>query len=167
MYRAHMHKFLSLKTGEVIVRRKWTELLVPQDAIDQLKDISGESRKLDFTEEDIDVQGKEEKGEEVNHEYVNEGVEDIDAINETEMGIIEPLSRNEAAVEELMIEEPTNIPKIEEEIPGREDDIENETKHHDLDENRDEQVNYLYNLRPSRSRDYSHKFSFILVKARL
>jgi hypothetical protein len=45
------HKFLSLKTGEVIMRRKWTELPVQQDVIDRLKDISGESGKKDLPED--------------------------------------------------------------------------------------------------------------------
>jgi hypothetical protein len=42
------HKFLSLQTREVIVRRKWTELPVPEDVIDRLKDILGESGKIDL-----------------------------------------------------------------------------------------------------------------------
>ena len=32
------HKFLSLKTGDLIVRRKWTELPVPSEVIDKLDD---------------------------------------------------------------------------------------------------------------------------------
>jgi hypothetical protein len=32
------HKFLSLKTGDLIVRRKWTEMPVPSEVIDKLDD---------------------------------------------------------------------------------------------------------------------------------
>jgi hypothetical protein len=34
------HKFLSLETGEILVRRKWTELPVPNDIISRLDELS-------------------------------------------------------------------------------------------------------------------------------
>ncbi len=34
------HKFFSLKTGEILVRRKWNELPVPSDVIDRLKELT-------------------------------------------------------------------------------------------------------------------------------
>jgi hypothetical protein len=37
------HRFFSLKTGELIVRRRWTELPIPSDVIDQLEELAGES----------------------------------------------------------------------------------------------------------------------------
>ena len=40
------HKFLSLRTGEIIVRRKWTELPVPAEVIDKLDDMTTD--KSDF-----------------------------------------------------------------------------------------------------------------------
>jgi hypothetical protein len=37
------HKFYSLKTGEIIVRRKWYELPVPSDVIERLNELTSDS----------------------------------------------------------------------------------------------------------------------------
>jgi hypothetical protein len=42
------HRLLSLKTGETIIRRKWTELPVPDDVIDRLKEISGDADDIEM-----------------------------------------------------------------------------------------------------------------------
>jgi hypothetical protein len=39
------HRFFSLKNGEVIVRRTWTELPIPSEAVDKLQE---------FDEDEID-----------------------------------------------------------------------------------------------------------------
>jgi hypothetical protein len=40
------HCFLSLKTGELIVRQKWTEPPIPSDVIDHLEELAGESENV-------------------------------------------------------------------------------------------------------------------------
>jgi len=40
------HHFLSLKTGELVVRWKWTELPIPSDVIHQLEELAGESENV-------------------------------------------------------------------------------------------------------------------------
>jgi hypothetical protein len=50
------HRFLSLKTGELLAWRRWTELPVPSDVIHRVEEMAGESedvlRSLMDVEED-------------------------------------------------------------------------------------------------------------------
>ena len=50
------HKFLSLKTGDLIVRRKWTELPVLSEVIDKLDEMTKdktECGELDYEIKDV------------------------------------------------------------------------------------------------------------------
>jgi len=53
------HKFLSLKTIEIIVRQKWTELPIPSDAIDRSTDlVANEMEFEEFNKEEEDDVGE-------------------------------------------------------------------------------------------------------------
>jgi hypothetical protein len=82
-------KFLSLKTGEVIVWRRWMELPVPQDVIDRLKEISGEQGKLiiDKEKEEVDImieriydETDEDENEVLRSEKAEEDIEKTSAL---------------------------------------------------------------------------------------
>jgi hypothetical protein len=49
------HRFLSLRTGELIVWRKWTELPIPSDVINRLEELVGDSRNVMESPEDNDL----------------------------------------------------------------------------------------------------------------
>jgi len=152
-----IHKFLSLKTGEVIVWRKWTELPVPQDVIDCLREISGEHGKLIIDEEE---------------EEVNIGVDKIyDETVEESLGneqiMIE--DENEALGNEDAEEDVRKASVLEGETRENEADGGDAIIDHTMEEIdvSDKEVSHSYNLRPSRDRNYSHKFSFVSVKVGL
>ncbi len=52
------HKFFSLKTGEIIVRRKWDELPIPTDVIERLKELTTDGAEYE------DGPDKEQENEE-------------------------------------------------------------------------------------------------------
>jgi hypothetical protein len=51
------YHFLSLRTGEIIVRRTWNELPVPRDVIDRLDELT--ANEPDY-ENDTNIEDKEE-----------------------------------------------------------------------------------------------------------
>jgi hypothetical protein len=143
------HKFLSLQTREVIVRRKWTELPVPEDVIDRLKDILGESGKIDLHgDEDCEERNVENTNEEDKYE-VSQDMEQINVDQERESAAeIEPeVQSAEGEIEEGILQESTPMTtKLVE-------------KQYEL--------NHRYDLRPSQNWDYSHCFTFVSVKVGL
>ncbi len=154
-------KFLSLKTGEVIVWRRWMELPVPQDVIDRLKEISGEQGKLiiDEEKEEVDImieriydETDEDENEVLRSENAEEDIEKTSAL-EGEIQKIEV--KGEGSALERQIQE------------DEFEDSEAITNHAEEKDAPDKEVNHGYNLRPSRDRDYSHKFSFGSVKVGL
>jgi hypothetical protein len=73
------HHFLSLRTGELIVRRKWTELPIPLDVINHLEELAGNSRNvIELLEDDnLDLNSRDENGEiELDQVDVIEATED-------------------------------------------------------------------------------------------
>jgi hypothetical protein len=46
-------KFLGLKSGEIIVQRTWTELLVPTDVINKLEEMTLDKEKSEMYKERI------------------------------------------------------------------------------------------------------------------
>jgi hypothetical protein len=73
------HRFLSLKTGELLARWRWTELPVPSDVVHQLEELAGESEDvlsslMDIEEDDYDygALNNNTEGEEIeNHDLIN------------------------------------------------------------------------------------------------
>jgi hypothetical protein len=154
------HSFLSLKTRETIVRRNWTEIPVPTDVIIRLGELKEESFKAgnsmnNFSEENplgTDV-------DEIIDEN-NEMPDDQENIISSHKGDIirEENFEGENRIipdekpDNILIEENGTIQELTTEVG---EDIEKSDLTHEN------------NLRLSRVRDYSHKFSFLPVSAEL
>jgi len=88
------HRFFSLKTGEVIVRRTWTELPIPSEAVDKLQEFvedeidNGDLEALMNEVEEEEQASNTEEGdaermqEEIEHEQNND--QDTSDLNESE-----------------------------------------------------------------------------------
>jgi len=154
------YRFFNLSTGELIVRRKWTELPIPQEVIMRLQDMTyaelDQNSKVNFEgdeeEEDYydEEQNKQQGGEEEQQEQENTNNHD-----DQETGNEQQPQTQEAA--------------IEEQLTNQENE---ESQEKDIDAGREEITNEVteqqrYNLRPNRSRDYAPKFTFLSVKAGL
>ena len=68
-----MYRFLSLRTGEIIVRRTWTELPVPMDVIDRLQEITENEPEYDDDMQDNKI---EVAGEEGQIQLLDNGIEE-------------------------------------------------------------------------------------------
>jgi hypothetical protein len=170
------HKFLSLQTGNVMVRRKWTELPVPADVINRLEDIAQDVN--DSVERML-----EEEDEEDNHEELGLNQNQDDSIREIE----ESTERND---DEQTGEAQTNgeslHEKNEQEQIQRDHDHQDQALEQNEEEREDIEVSPLdekmitsnvsnhdkehiarsgYNLRPKRTLDYSYQFALLSVKA--
>ncbi len=165
------HKFLSLVTGEIIIRRKWTELPVPSEVILRLEEMAMDSNddiSIMLQEENEDP--KENDIEETNGEMVEQpGISDE----------IEPEPREDSVIEQ-------RIESLDEEVTEpTEEQHEERAGEHPSNENRDEDVSitddtvrtangeqrreleqrYRYNLCAKRDRDYSYRFTLLSLKA--
>jgi len=164
------HRFLSLKTGELIVQRKWTELPVPSDAIDRLEELAGDvSNVLDRLEEKND---QENLPELINAEEQPELELENDQQNlQVHAGNKEVKLHNAETSEEIYNKDLTHHDvKFQDEPKEDVDDVVPESEliptdnfnHHEEKEN---MVNNRYNLRINRGRDYSHRFTLLSVSA--
>jgi hypothetical protein len=167
------HRFLNLTTGEIITRRKWTELPVPSEVILRLEEMSQDPN--DGVEYILNDDASETEAEETNESINEEGSEhEVDAVR----------ARDEQG-EEL----PTKVPINEEQIDSEENVATNELiepDHSIVDNCEDENAANTsivsqetvrtdnltikpqpsrYNLRPNRTPNYLRRFAFLSVKA--
>lgn len=74
------NRFLSPKTGEILTRRKWTELPVPEDVIEQLKELKTDKIDLQVLniEDEEDVRNDEDQinTEEENKNDIEENLDE-------------------------------------------------------------------------------------------
>jgi hypothetical protein len=158
------HKFFNLNTGEIIVRRKWTELPLPNEVINRLEELtveevdSGSKNEMyEFNEaEDDDEEEEQQQGEEIREDAQTEHTE-VENENKDKEG-----RDANGIVHDEHIRNVNKGGTVEEE----EEIVEND---HEANEgnNNDEDNNGRYNLRSNRTRDCLHRFTFISVKAGL
>jgi hypothetical protein len=155
------HRFLSLKTGELLARRRWTELPVPSDVIHRVEEMAGESEDvlsslMNVEEDDYDhgVPNSNTVEEEItNHDIVN-GENSNEDKYET---IGEVVMNNEFSNERL---------DIDNEVEATQDELVNNNEENEPKKGRNA-TTHSYNLRENRRRDYSHRFAFLSVNAGL
>jgi hypothetical protein len=144
------HRFLSLRTGEIIVRRTWNELPVPRDVIDRLDELT--ANEPDY-ENDINIEDEEEdnndQDQEANEEEIDVNPPNVNIEDEPQPTIETEENNNN----DLSNEENDEFEQEEKEVK-----VENE----EMQENAQG-----YNLCTNRIRDYSHCFTFLSVQARL
>jgi len=151
------HRFLSLKTGELLARRRWTELPVPSDVIHRVEEMAGESE---------DVLRSMMNVEEDDYDH---GVPDNNTAEEevTNHNIIDGEKSNEENMKEIVInEEFSDVGVIANETGAIHEELISNNEESEPKESRDA-TTHSYNLRENRSRDYSHRFAFLSVNAGL
>jgi hypothetical protein len=152
------HKFLSLATGDIITRRKWTELPVPSEVILRLEELASDT--TDTLEEMLQEDRESENNLEAEQ---NPGIVTeervTDNIEEEEQNISEEVEVVREQQEELTLEEqedPQNLP-VEDAVNVSASD---ETTVTSNATNRGR-----YNLRPNRTPNYLRRFAFLSVQA--
>jgi hypothetical protein len=165
------HKFLSLETGEILVRRKWTELPVPNDIISRLDELStnpeddlerflneqedldeelgGESIKVGQESGDFNIESNTTTVDEEDNNIIEERI-DNEVDDEIKTGEMSTVNENDGRGDIILHMEP----QVEEGLPR--DNLADKVMHQ-----------YNYNLRPNRTLSYLHKFAFLSVHARV
>jgi hypothetical protein len=166
------HKFFSLTTGEILIRKKWTELPVPSDVLIRLDEMAMDPNDnvegMREEEEEENRQTEDNGQEEQNPLEAREetGKEDIGEINDDEeedysdMSIlreltdekVQKLSGNQSVLDDSMTDETVTTSNVTQEGINITD---TGAKRHN------------YDLRPTRERDYSHRFAMLSLKAGL
>jgi len=151
------HRFLSLKTGELLARRRWTELPVPSDVIHRVEEMAGESE--DVLRSLTDVEGDDYDHGDQNDDTAEEDVTNHDTVDGEKS--------NEENITEIVInDEFGDIGVITDETKAIHEESINNNEENEPKESRHE-TTHGYNLRENRSRDYSHRFAFLSVNAGL
>jgi len=158
-------KFLSLETGDIIVRKRWTEMPVPTDVIIRLEEMSTDPSDVlnEFFDESISEVIENECdniSEEKENEIEMQGnfvdiTEELDNIYEEE-GNIEGIEEDSLKVQENhdeLINDNNDVSEISEQNEGN------------IERNEANTTTQRYNLRPNQSLNYSHKYSFLSVHA--
>jgi hypothetical protein len=169
------YKFFHIITGEILVRRQWVELPIPNEVILKQEEFSTYSNDgvniilTDDVEEEEDIPIMEDtEVERENHPIVLE----------TEYTTGNSLKEDDLFKDKIIEEENGNddaIIKDEQEIEINEmevtlnDNKENEVLSNDNKESEElgqrKPTGSQYNLRPNRELSYNHKYSFLLVHA--
>jgi hypothetical protein len=160
------HKFLSLETGEIIMRRRWTEMPVPTDVVARLEEMSSDPNDSlhDYIIDKID---DNMSNDERDHS------EDVGDMNKEEDEIIKEEEKSDGESEKMFVD-PTFMCQENEnhdhdlndygdiedssntEYEADEREKENNKEVRDID--RTEAIAHRYNLRPNR---YLYKYSFL------
>jgi hypothetical protein len=126
---------MSLRTGEIIVRRTWTELPIPSEVIDRIVELTTNEVDYEDYQEELDELDLDDPQDENERENDNEIQKTNKENNTPEIELGDELPENE-------IEEEEDENEIEEE----EDTEETQRRAHG------------YDLRPNRRRDYRYAF---------
>jgi hypothetical protein len=147
------HRFLSLKTGELLARQRWTELPVPFDVIHRVEEMAGESEDvlsslMTVEEDDYDHGVSNSSHDMINGENSNE---------DTYETVGEVVTNNDFGDERL---------DIDDEVGATQNELVNNNEENEPKGDRNA-VTHNYSLRENRRRDYSHRFAFLSVNAGL
>jgi len=145
------YKFLSLRSGEIIVRRTWTELPVPRDVIERVEELAINEPEYN----DADDKNEEEV-DEVDDNCDPEIAEEERLIDRNELG--------ESGVIETENEKEENN-----QIDFNTEHQEQKFEQQEVDEQLNDDEKELteagpYDLRPNRIRDFSYRFAFLSVR---
>jgi len=163
-------RFYSLKTGEIVVRRKWTELPVPSDVIERLDDLTLDKSDCEQDlydnidqeiEENGNVVGVEEKEQQVTPVIDNREEQQVE-IEDHQMELSIEENVNNAEHVGLAMNNKGDDETIECTSDGRQL---SEEEYKNNQEN-EEQVR-RYDLQPRRDRDFSYRFAMVSVKVGL
>jgi hypothetical protein len=178
------YRFMSLRTGDIIVRRTWTELPIPSEVIDRMTELYIiESDDVDYQHELYEL---EELGEESEENTNEPDEEQLEKDNTSREAMIERDSTHtrDGELQQGYEEENFDLNKENENTESEEvvqETVENETDsgpimvEGDIDpdpimeeENKEIQPQTNgHNLRHNRERNYSYRFTFLSVRVGL
>jgi hypothetical protein len=145
------YKFLSLRSGEIVVRRAWTELPVPRDVIERIEELA-----INEPEYNDEGDKNEEEIDEVDNNHNLEITEEEQLMDQNESGAVETENKedgnDQARADTEHQEQEIEYEEVDEQINSNEED-----------------GNGLidtgpYDLRPNRIRDFSYRFAFLSVR---
>jgi hypothetical protein len=154
-------KFLNLATGDIITRRKWTELPVPSEVVLKLEELSSDPND----EIERILENKNENEEENENEIYREEMDQQEKQEELHQNLEEmpPPQEHEADVETIQktvsegsIQEGTMCSEIQ--IPT-EENVSNTSMSEDALVTSNTQSRY--DLRPNRTPNYLRRFAFL------
>jgi hypothetical protein len=166
------HKFFNLGTGEIIISRKWTELPIPSEVIIRVEELAGDPHDsvTDMITDDMMDADEDEQNE------VEEEIPQDEAVIAEENPDNERGQTNEGMEQEV----PMRLNENEHEVEGIMIREEEQELHEQQEANlyvstSDETMvtanterGHRYDLRPNRTRDYSHRYKCLIsVKAGL
>jgi hypothetical protein len=148
------HKFFSLTTGEIMLRRKWTELPVLSEVMLRLQELSNDpinnvSEEVESEEEERNEDDKENKEEYEDMPELTELEEDEEIVTQIMEQEIEDAPVVSEADETMIM---SNISEDSEETKENEEQEEEKNEHGD-------------NLHPKHQPNYDYRFSFLSVKS--
>jgi len=147
------YRFFNLHTGEVIVRRKWTELPIPHEAIVRLQDFTYDEIDTRYVDHEDELDQNEQSNENTTKDHNTEGDTTEQSSGEQQLREPEPekVGQENANDQEEQDDDASHNAMMETELQNQNDMETSEPQG--------------YHLRPNRERSYSHKFSFLSVKA--
>jgi hypothetical protein len=140
------YRFLSLRTGEIVVRRTWTELPIPSEVIDRVTELTtNETDYMDYQNELDELDQAEELDIILDQNPESEAEKDLlEEENQTTPNLIEHENQQITGDNEVQ-QYPIDQERREETLILTGED----------EENRNIQSHHNYNLRTNRGRDYS------------
>jgi hypothetical protein len=164
------HKFLNLTTGDVIVRRKWTELPVPSEVILRLEELSTGGQD-DVIEDILHDEEEEEpsKTNDVTTEDLSLAMDDINPEDNPEQDIAPDTEQQEIVADDEHVG--SEEEHVEMTVDTEEQEQENEANISTSDEtavtSNTASVRHQsrYNLRPNCTPNYLRRFAFLSVQA--
>jgi hypothetical protein len=151
------YRFLSLRTGEIVVRRTWTELSIPSEVIDRVTELTtNETNYVDYQNE-LDELDQEDEPDISDQNPESETAEDsLEEENQSTPNHIEH-ENEQITIDNEMQQHPTDQEGGDETLVLTGEGEENGNIHQ-------QQPHHNYNLRANRGRDYSHRFTFLSVR---
>ncbi len=147
------YRFFNLHTGEFIVRCKWTELPIPHEAIVRLQDFTYDEIDTRYVDHEDELDQNEQSNENTTKDHNTEGDTTEQSSGEQQLREPEPekVGQENANDQEEQDDDASHNAMMETELQNQNDMETSEPQG--------------YHLRPNRERSYSHKFSFLSVKA--
>ncbi len=172
------HKFLSLVTGEVIIRCRWTELPVPSEVILRLEELAKDPND-DITmvledDEVIENESEESTGEPVEMAEIIE-MPDVPEVpveiqhTPADIGGLEhQMERLDEATMRTTEEQYEEEHQVNPSVEDQEADVsmtDDTVQTANGDKRKELEQRYRYNLRAKRDRDYSYRYTLLSLKS--
>jgi hypothetical protein len=176
------YKFMSLRTGDlrtgdIVVRRSWTELPMPSEVIDRIMELTTnetDNENYQYELDELDDDDEEEKkrddldGFDLDKEVLDNNIPDVVNQEQVEQVPTFVMDDHNQAETESITENDFYQPNENQDDNNRKmGEEENRTQVDEIIEynaEEDQGQTHSHNLRPNRERDYSYRFTFLSVR---